>query len=344
MPKRKATRKKPPEKQSQGVTFRFLDVKIQILILVVLGLAFYANTFTNLYAFDDGIVIQKNNYVQEGFRGIPGIFASDVYESFYAQMNAEQQLSGGRYRPLSVATFALEQQLFGSKETVKPQDDAAFGRHFVNVFLYILSVVFLLRFLREHVLPASPYAAFLACLIFLIHPLHTEVIANVKSRDEILSFLFIVLTFTAVSRYRKTKQTSQLACGLLFYFLALLSKEYAITLLGLIPLFLFVVNKETFASSIKTVLPFLVVALLYVLLRFAIVGVGNAEENTDVLNNPYKFATNAEHWATRVAILNRYLTLFFFPYPFQAITLITRFHMHTLLMLKYGCRSCCMHP
>ena len=211
MAKTKARKKDSSKKPSKGITLRFVDVKLQSLVLVVLGLLFYANSFTNGYAFDDGIVIQHNNYVQEGLRGIPRIFATDVYESFYAQMNAEQQLSGGRYRPLSVVTFALEQQLFGSKEKVKPENDVAFVRHFMNVFLYILSVVFLLHLLREHILPESPHAAFLACLLFLIHPLHTEVIANVKSRDEVLSFLFIVLTFTAVFRYRETKQPSQLA-------------------------------------------------------------------------------------------------------------------------------------
>src|SRR6266480_1449337 len=139
MARTKATR---PKSSRKHITFHFMDVKMQSVVLAVLGLIFYANSFTNLYAFDDGIVIQKNNYVQEGFRGIPRIFASDVYQSFYAQMGAEQQLSGGRYRPLSVATFALEQQLFGSKEVVKPADDVALVRHVVNVFLFILSVVF----------------------------------------------------------------------------------------------------------------------------------------------------------------------------------------------------------
>jgi protein O-mannosyl-transferase len=315
---RKATKQKPARKQPKSVTPRFLDVKIQNLILVVLGLVFYANTFTNLYAFDDAIVIQKNTYVQEGLRGIPRIFASDVYESFYAQMGAEQQLSGGRYRPLSVATFALEQQLFGSKEMVKPADDVAPIRHFVNVFLYILSVVFLLHLLRKHILPESPYAAFLACVIFLAHPLHTEVVANVKSRDEILSFLFIILTFIAVCRYRETRRTSQLAFGLFFYFLALLSKEYAVTLIALLPLFLFVVKKETLANSLKAVLPFLAVTLLYLGLRYAIVGLGSTEENQDVLNNPYKFATHPEQWATKIAILARYLTLLFYPHPLSS--------------------------
>ena len=118
MAKTKAKKKQSSHKQPKGITFPFADATVQSLVLLVLGLIFYANSLTNLYALDDGIVIQQNKYVQEGFRGIPGIFTTDVYENFYSQMGAEEQLAGGRYRPLSVLTFALEQQLFGRRETV----------------------------------------------------------------------------------------------------------------------------------------------------------------------------------------------------------------------------------
>jgi len=60
----------------------------------VLGLLFYANSFSNEYAFDDGIVILKNQYVQDGFKGIPKIVGNDAYDSFYRQLNAGQQFSG----------------------------------------------------------------------------------------------------------------------------------------------------------------------------------------------------------------------------------------------------------
>ena len=177
-------------------SFRF-----QAIMLVFIGFVFYANSFSNEYALDDGIVIQNNDYVQQGFSGISKILSTDAYESFYRQMGAKQQLEGGRYRPLSVVTFAIEQQLFGSKEKVKPLDDVAGVRHFMNVVYYILSIVLLFYLLRNYIFRENHLAAFVACLNFLIHPMHTEVVANAKSRDEILSFLFIVLTFISVFKY-----------------------------------------------------------------------------------------------------------------------------------------------
>ena len=116
-----------------------------LFILLILGFILYANSFKNQYALDDGIVIQKNEYVKRGIRGIPKILSTDAYDSFYNQMNAKQQLSGGRYKPLSVVTFAMEQELFGTKEAVVNKDnnaaeektaswvDLEFIRHFLNV-------------------------------------------------------------------------------------------------------------------------------------------------------------------------------------------------------------------
>ena len=296
----------------------FPDFKMQVVVLAIIGFIIYGNSFLNEYALDDGIVIEKNDYVQQGFKGIPKILKTDAYDSFYRQMNAKQQLSGGRYRPLSVITFAIEQQLFGSKEKVKPPADVAFIRHLLNVLFYILSVIVLLYFLQTFIFKDTPLVAFITCLLFLIHPIHTEVISNVKSRDEILSFLFIILTFIKVFRYKETKKPLQLFAALVFYFCALLSKEYAVTLIILIPMLLYIVRKNSMQQAIVGVIPYVFVAAIYLLIRFSIVGKGATMENPDVLNNPYKFATSPEKWATKIEILNHYLRLLFFPHPLSS--------------------------
>src|SRR5437588_9836026 len=111
----------PALEKSKG--FSFSDFRFQAMLLAIVGLIFYANSFTNEYAFDDGIVILKNDYVQQGFSGISKILTRDAYDSFYRQRNAAQQFSGGRYRPLSAITFAIEQQLFGSTAAQQPESD-----------------------------------------------------------------------------------------------------------------------------------------------------------------------------------------------------------------------------
>jgi hypothetical protein len=319
----------PPIKEGNPLVFN--SFKIQALLLIVIGLIFYANSFNNEYALDDGIVIQKNEYVQQGFRGIPKILKTDSYDSFYKQMNAKQQLSGGRYRPLSIITFAIEQQFFGTNDKLQLIENGTFIRHFINVILYILSVLVLLYFLRSFLFKDTPLVAFITCLIFLIHPIHTEVIANVKSRDEILSFLFIILTFIAVVRYQESKEKKQLFFGGFFYFFALLSKEYAVTLLVLIPMLLYVFKGSTLKDAILSTIPYLIVAAIYLFIRFSIVGKGGSIENPDVLNDPFKFATASEKWATKFEILNNYIRLLFYPH-----TLSSDYSYNTIPYTNFG--------
>ncbi len=303
------------EKKSK---YSFDNFKLQALLLVILGFVIYSNSIDNEYALDDGIVIQGNEYVQQGFGGIKKILTTDAYDSFYRQMGASQQLAGGRYRPLSIVTFAIEQSLFGTDENAKTALDIAYIRHFFNVVFYILSIVMLLYFLRNYIFKQNHLVAFVASLLFLIHPIHTEVVANAKSRDEILSFLFIILTFIYALNYRDNKDKKDLGLGLFFYFLACLSKEYAIVLVVLLPMMLYIVKGDSIPQSVTASIPFFIVAFVYMMIRFKIVGAGAATESPDVLNAPFKFTKGNERLATKIEILDHYLKLLFYPDPLSS--------------------------
>src|SRR6185312_10646594 len=105
------------------------NFRVKIIILAILSFVIYADTLGNQYCLDDGIVIEKNNYVQQGFGGIGKIMTTDSYDSYYKEMNAGQQLSGGRYRPLSEVIFAIQHAVFGESKT----NSIAFERHLCNV-------------------------------------------------------------------------------------------------------------------------------------------------------------------------------------------------------------------
>ena len=266
----------------------------------------------NEFALDDGIVIIKNEYVQQGFGGIKKILSTDAYDSFYRQMNAKDQLSGGRYRPLSIVTFAIEHSLFGENWQV---------RHFFNVVWFLASLVAMLYFLRLVVFPNKLDVAFLTTLLFAIHPIHTEVIANVKSRDEIMSLLFILLTLIYSFQYSQNPRIkNNLFKGLGFFFLSLLSKEYAITLVVIIPIMIYLFSKREidFSETIGKVVPFVIVVVVYLIIRFSIVVIKADVKNDEVLNNPYLFAHGSQVIATKISNLFSYIKLLFVPYPLSA--------------------------
>ena len=110
-----------PELAQKPSLFSFLpDFRSQAIFIVLLGAIFYFNTIQDQYCLDDDIIVVKNQYVQSGFSGIKDIMSKDAFDSFYRQMQASKdQLSGGRYRPLSIVSFAIEQSLFGETKMVQ---------------------------------------------------------------------------------------------------------------------------------------------------------------------------------------------------------------------------------
>ncbi|HET6992502.1 MAG TPA: glycosyltransferase family 39 protein, partial [Bacteroidia bacterium] len=344
------------------------DFKFQALVIVIVGVLFYANTYRNQYALDDDIIMKKNMYVQKGFAGLWDVVSNDAYKSYYESMGVDQQLSGGRYRPLSVITFAIEQSVFGkcygqnyldardslteirqkrvnddrAKNSVALQQDdqlinqliheqnaldkkindtnmdIASTRHAMQVFWFVLSMVVLLYLFREHFFRSNTDIAFLTVLLFTIHPIHTEVVANVKSRDEIFSLLFISLTFIFFFRYDLKKKRKDIIWGMICFWLAFLSKEYAIALVVLIPAGLMIFHKRKLSSMLWMVWPVIGVLAAYAICRFGSVGLANApvdDSKQDILNDPYLIANSEQRLASKLNRLDDYIQLLVYPWP-----------------------------
>lgn len=83
------------------------------------------------------------------------------------------------------------------------------------------------------------YLVFAAALIFAAHPLHTEAVANIKGRDEIMSMLGSIIALFAIIKYVDSKQTKYIILACISFFIAYLSKENTITFLAVIPLSLY---------------------------------------------------------------------------------------------------------
>jgi protein O-mannosyl-transferase len=251
---------------------------------------------------------------------VPRILTSDSYAHLYERMDRPVELSGGRYRPLSLITFALEHELFGNVPLVA---------HLGNVLLYGLTLPILFLLLVKW-LPDRPRWAWVAVILFAVHPIHTEVVANVKSRDEILSLLLLLASLLFLWRafeIRRRKfssadlerprpwvsMTLSGACALL----ALLSKEYAVSLLLLAPAMLFVFAKTPLRVSVRFAWPIVVAVAAYLWLRISAVGLHRVEA-VDLLNDPYLLATPAQTWATKLFVLLQYLRLLIWPHPLSA--------------------------
>jgi len=135
------------------------------------------------------------------------------------------------------------------------------------------------------------------CLLFVLHPLHTEVVANIKGRDELLAFLGLCASLFYLCKYLQSENKKILALSLLFLTIALFSKESAVTYAFIIPLLLLLNHKIEFKKAIKIGALMGIFSLGFFALRANIIGSMEREVdagNFGLLNNPIAVAESAK--------------------------------------------------
>lgn len=137
--------------------------------------------------------------------------------------------------------------------------------HLFNIILFGLLCV--LVFLVSAVLFQNDYfPAFFTALFFAIHPIHTEVVANIKSVDEILGLLFFMACLVFLYNYLQHQKARHLAISVLLYGLCLFSKESSVAFVVLIPLFIYYTLRPKTGNLLKTSLYFLLPLAIFLLI------------------------------------------------------------------------------
>ncbi len=264
----------------------------------------YLNTLQNGYVLDDKGIITANKFTTRGFSGIPDLLTSSYWEGIGINVRS--------YRPLSPVTFAVEVGLFGL---------SAKASHAGNLLLYAMTGLLLFGFLEKlfrRIDPAAPAVLpFLVTLLFLAHPVHTEVVANIKGRDSMLEFFFLVLSGYFLFAYLEQGRTRDLAVSVTAFFPALLSKESALAFLVMVPVILILFDGRSLAKKALTVAYYLMPAAVFLLLYFRYSNVGQFTA-LHVLDNALLAASSpAELLATKFLILGKYIGLLLFPHPLR---------------------------
>lgn len=365
---KKQTPKIIPSEEKEIPASSFVNIlqnrRWHIIIIAMSAFLLYANTLSNQFALDDGMLIWKNAFTVRGMSGVKDILSHDSFYGFFKQ--DQNYVSGGRYRPLTLVMFAVENQLFGKIKTDKqgkPVKDAEgytlyeyppFIGHLMNILLYMGACILLYLWLLQlfdadkKAFPNGVLIAFFTTLLFTFHPIHTEAVANIKGRDEILALLLSILTAILIFKAFDSQEKR------IFYFLgasfsflfALLAKENPATFLAVIPLALWIFRKNdelTNAQSIQKIAtfcaPLLVVGVIWWFgIRAVVVGslVSGAEVN-ELMNNPFLKWTGSsyipfsfdEKLATILYTWLKYIQLLIFPHPLTSDYYPTQIAMQT---------------
>jgi hypothetical protein len=139
------------------------------LVVGAVALVVYLGALGNRFAMDDIPLVARNPLVQS-ISGVWRAFAAPYWPPDFG---------GHMYRPLAVATWALDQRVGGTP-----------WFHLVSVMWHVgvcIAVVALVRWV------ADDRSALIAGLLFAVHPVHVEAVANVVGRTELMAALFVML-------------------------------------------------------------------------------------------------------------------------------------------------------
>jgi protein O-mannosyl-transferase len=184
----------------------------------------YLATLSFGFVYDDVPQILKNPAVHE-WRFVPQYFTSHVWAAIYPNT------SGNYYRPLFLLWLRVNYALFGP---------SAAGWHLTSLACHVLATWLVFRIVRQ--VAGDRAVAFVAALIFGLHPAHIENVAWISGVTDPLMACFVLGSFSAFLGFRRSGGIGRAALSLVLFALGLLSKETAIVLPALILAYLVIVG------------------------------------------------------------------------------------------------------
>lgn len=269
----------------------------------------YLNTLPGEFVFDDREVIVSNPLVTGPETGPAFLFSSHYWQHVTP--------TGNLYRPLVIGSYAFNHALGGLNPS---------GYHAVNVLLHALCSCLVL--LLAVALRLPPGASFVAGALFATHPIHTEAVAGIVGRAELMAAAGVLGAWLLHLRGRRQGAGRLAMLGLAFT-TALLSKENAVVLPGLMAasdILRIRRGESTWRGSMPSYMVCGLVLAGWLTLRAVVL---DPVEAGSIAETPFAGVPSLTRLLTATAVLGRYLWLLGFPlrlsadYSFEQIPLVT---------------------
>ena len=270
---------------------------IAYILSFVLFLYFFGKTLDYGRTFDDFMLVDK-------FTKSPGD-AKLISSFFYAKFH---------FYPIYFLTHELDNFFtflfnFNGVEITNAKIAKV-----TNIFLHVTNS-FLVYLLLKKIFKVEEnykynFLLYINSLIFLFHPIASQVIFNITTRNESLALFFGLLTFIySLNHFDNERKINLLFISLLFFF-SLCSKLMAVFFVGLIPFVIFLLNfhnlelKRNYKKSIKIFLLLFFTFIIYYYLRSLFTEKNQIYFVSDINNFIFYFFTSVKF----------YLIGLFFPY------------------------------
>ena len=223
------------------------------LVLACVLFVAYLPTFSGDFIFDDRTLIRDNPYVTK----LHSLSSYLAQEDGIADERDRGVYHTGYYRPLMNFTYFIDYRLWGMK---------AAGFRITNWFFHLLTCLILYELMglltRRDVWPL------LGALLFAVHPVQTEAVSMIVSRNNIFATCFTLVALFGYIRWWQKKSAPALTCSLIAFAGALSSKEIGFMALPILFLYqrFLSLGKDPKREFISYV-PYLGVVAVYTLLR-----------------------------------------------------------------------------
>ena len=182
------------------------------------------------------------------------------------------------YRPVSLFSFALEYLIFGN---IYPGIS-----HFINVVLWLAVILVGYKLLQQITENKHEKIVFWTVILFSCLPINVEMVASIKSRDNLFSLLFTFLSLRCLTLPLIKENALAYFWGFLLGFLALSAKLDAAGIMLFLPLYhlLIIDYKTIFRQVIAAVFSFVLASILVNLLRMNLLYyfIAPADVSTDI--------------------------------------------------------------
>jgi hypothetical protein len=265
------------------------------LLVLFVSVAAYVNSLGNTFTYDDRGIVERNPVVTTPLLG----------EALLGPYWPDAREGTGLYRPVVVTSFALEWRVFGG---------SPLGFHAMNVVAHAMVSVFLMLLLTSLV-PLAPALA--GALLFAVHPLHVEAVANVVGRSELYAAGGVLLAchlYVTGAAWTGARRGLRLLGITLLYLLALGSKEIAVTLPALLVALELVRRSDLpMSERLRRGLPvyasLAAVLIAYLILRTAVLGALAGQVPAPTLRD----LSEGQRVLTALSLWPEYLRLLLFP-------------------------------
>lgn len=201
----------------------FLKTFRPYLWIIAVGcLLYFRALFFGFTYLDDQVAILDGQNALKNIFNVFHVFHQIIFPTF-----------GDFYRPLAVIPYILGAQIGGSSPLVY---------HGINISCHLLAGCLLFLFLAR--LGYDRMLAFVFSLIFIVHPALTSVVVWIPGMVDALLTVFVLPAFIFFREYLRTGRRRYYVWHLLFFALALLTKETALILVLLCPLCAYFVDRS----------------------------------------------------------------------------------------------------